>query len=350
MLFFICTALITSACATPTYKSEVDTSNYINANEGLSYYLPRQLHKLELTRDKECNTTLTLTEGDLVPDETVTFLLTTANNPVRDDTLNIKTTSTGLLTSSRTTTSGQLGEIITQVAGALAAVPSSTFGVLNVRSCQKRASNFIAQYDIAKVDDRKELKKEAMDYGFTINFSTELTSKQNSLSKSVTLLKDKSGIFYRRPQVFTASVKCETNTKCTPDIITINLPQFGNVGYIEPKGSSFTAESDTLTFSNGMLTDWNTVRKSSVAEIAKLPVKVMEEIISVPNSLLTLRSTRATNTNTLETNLETLTQTQNANDRASLRREIELAIITDCLSKAEDSSARLECLNILQEQ
>ena len=89
LFFLLPTVLFSSACATPTYKSQVDSSKFLNENEGLSYYLPRQLHKIELSRDKDCNTTLKLTEGDLVPDEKVTFLLNTASNPVRDDTLNI---------------------------------------------------------------------------------------------------------------------------------------------------------------------------------------------------------------------------------------------------------------------
>jgi len=152
---------------------------------------------------------------------------------------------------------------------------------------------------------------------------------------------------------YTAAVSCLGKSNCTPEIISLNLPQAGPIGYIIPKGSSLSAESDTLTFQNGLLTDWNTIRKSPVAEIAKLPVEIAREIITVPNSLLTLRTQNLNNLASLEqarTGIESATTANTSssiqNERTILIEELRLEILRLCVAQAteaDDSVALNEC-------
>jgi len=157
-------------------------------------------------------------------------------------------------------------------------------------------------------------------------------------------LKNKRGIFYRRPISFNATVKCKV-INCTPELIVLDLPQAGPIGFVQPMGSSFTEDSDTLMFQNGLLTDWNTDRKSSVAEIAKLPVEVAKQIITVPSELLTLRMARVDDVVNLENSIAMLESDRVSDREAALAAQIRLQLLEACIAAASGNQTALnECI------
>ena len=350
-------AISLPACATPTYLSKFDnTTSSLSATDGVIYFLPRQLHQVELTQDDKCMTTLKITESDLVPDTKLKFIIKPYANSFRDDTLNLKTTPAGLLSSTASTSDGKLDEIVVDIAGAIASFGSiNTASVPNNSNCAPKKS--IGIYDLAMKQVRDDLVKEAKEIKFDLKFENQLDTLNSTIldQNLKTKLSTQSGIFYRRPVTYTAVVSCLNKSNCAPEIINLNLPQAGPIGYIIPKGSSLSAESDTLTFENGLLTDWNTVRKSPVAEIAKLPVEIAQEIITVPSSLLTLRTQNLNDLASLEqarTGIESATTANTSssiqNERAILLEELRLEILRLCVAQAtetNDSVALNECFN-----
>jgi len=348
----VCVSLNLTACTTPTYLSKFDNAtSSLSNSDGVIYFLPRQLHMVELTRNQSCVTALKMTASALVPDTKFKFIIQPNVNHFRDDTLNLKTTPTGLLSSTASISDGKLDDIIVDIAGAVA-----TAGITGPASgpavtCKPVKS--VGIYDLSKKNVRASLIAEAKVLDFDIRFENGLdmidtTVLDNELKTS---LEAKKGIFYRRPVSYTAAVSCTGTSNCNPEIINLNLPQGGPIGYIIPNGSSLSEESDTLTFQNGLLTDWNTVRKSPVAEVAKLPIEIAKEIITVPNSLLTLRTENINALSSLEqarAGIESATTTNTSNsiknEGAILIEELKLKILRLCVSEADDSADLNECL------
>jgi len=88
MLILGLTCLGLISCATPTYSSKLDDEGAISSSAGLTYFLPRQLHKAEFEKSKNganCETKMMLTESDLVGDHNFRFVLSPQSTAYADN-------------------------------------------------------------------------------------------------------------------------------------------------------------------------------------------------------------------------------------------------------------------------
>lgn len=347
-LISIAIAFSLGACATPTLKSVSDPA------EGLSYFLPKRLHQIEITQslDKDkCKKTLQLTDAGLFPDTNYQFAIQPVHNRFRNENTVLLTDSNGLLTSSTTTTTGTVGTTLVNAAQSAAAV-AEIFGIAGTPEgedekdeCPTISVN--RYFDFGRSTNRMAATELLNNHGYIMSYDDDLLNL-NSEVRTIVSEKGIAGIYYRRSKSYLNTITCKADidTSCDIKNVVLELPQGMTISQIKTYGDTFTAESDSVSFAQGMLTGWTIDRKSEAAEIAKLPLDIIEAVLEVPASLLTLRVANTTQENLLQTGQNNVATTTATGERAEIIRDINANLLRLCIAEAGTDTARLmACAN-----
>ncbi len=284
---------------------------------------------------------------DPIPDPSKAFQMYFHHSIQRDDEFSISVNKKGLLTSGKVTAADRTGDIIVEVAGAIAGLgrgdplPARAGGTPPA-TCHKDFYDEIEYNGLFDMDDIEEVNGElARCFPFKItlepalrlpevNNSREPGDKDNQkpdddgnqkpdddnttwqnetpntsiydLNKSVP--SDGSGkirgLVHRANLPYTLTVEeCDltgypNDYSCRGDYYPrqtsiVMMPNDGPMGVIPFKSSMFVTTVDEVTFEDGIVTSWNRKAPSELLEIVRLPIKIAKEVISVPAELVQLK-------------------------------------------------------------
>lgn len=276
----------------------------------------------------------------LIPDTRHPLFLKIDHSHLRDDELKIKTTSTGLITTSDVITTDRTGDIIIEIAKAVAmfgiGIPlPSTLPVSPVNLMikvtdelkkPKRCNYSVMRYEQI-VDFEKEIPVEffgengsetlVTDFDYLIptlkvkvkNSScsesnqgkqecksvlldtffddTKWPKKDDSRDFNIEYQKRKNGILYRRDEAHEVQLVANrdkiliSRQVMMPNISPISLAPFHSLPLVTTKNNA--------GFENGMLVSFDTNQPSSVLELVRLPAKVVEGMFSAVTKLIQLK-------------------------------------------------------------
>jgi hypothetical protein len=242
--------------------------------------------------------TVTLSLLPLEPDPSHAYIANLSRNVLRDDALKIETTPEGLLTNTEVTAVDRTAEIIIQIAATIASfgvlpVPSPRIGILSKVPqpkdviCPKPVTYeaVIDPADRAQIADKINAELRSVLVPYQISWERPLPKGTAFKSPGGTI----DGLLYRRPLPYIFSV-----SRCTPDCYReqaaiVLVPNEGPIASVPFNASSGVTTVDKVTFTQGMLTKWDTSKPSEIASIIRIPAGVVTTSLSTLTEVLQAR-------------------------------------------------------------
>jgi hypothetical protein len=234
-----------------------------------------------------------------VADHDWRFTARFAHNILRDDDGKLGVSADGLLTSSNVVAADRTGDIIVELAGAIAGfggAPGRLVGLVKSdaeTNCDQPVKKFVDQFDPATgfVATNALLKKAGFDLEIELRNASQrgpACGVAGNCGKAAPFTTQGSvgALFYRSAVPVTVILKQGGDPV---DAAVAMIPQLGPISYIPMRSSAFVKTVDDVTFSNGAITGWNASRPSEVLEIVRLPIKLLKAVISVPAEVISLR-------------------------------------------------------------
>mgnify|MGYP000468378653 CR=1 FL=1 len=304
---------VLGGCATPTVQSTKLEPTSIG--EGVTYYLPKQLYNVTFSQNEDCSLGLAIAKGELVADKSHRYSLQPIQSHLRSDSFKFTTGSNGLLSATQFTNTGVGETIILNIVKSAAAVAPFDGGSPVSETCDK--VSVINAIDPALPADRDAVDTLAVATGRYIDWDTSLNTSVDAPPAK------KKGIYYRRSLPYRMSLSCLEGAPidCTPQVLSLSLPQASPVSVLAPLGAPFATNTDKFSFSDGMLTGAESARKSELIAITSIPLTAAKAILEVPKELLTLRTQKVTAENTLNTQEQILLNQSLMNEKARLEAE-----------------------------
>ncbi|MBX3617346.1 cell envelope integrity protein TolA [Nitrosomonas sp.] len=281
---------------------------------------------------KHCNyfIAMSITPQALEPDTQYPFLLKFNNSPLRDDELKIKTTQSGLLTSTDAISSDRTGDIAVEIAKAVAMFgiggfpapvksPVSPFIGIDkkttgestnlMKECYPSTMKHDAIVDFGSADDMPIVFRDSS--GFAVkadqyvlppNLKMKIVTPKNAknlksifetdegLKEASYPLKGHYGILYRRDTTYLTNLWATIDGVDT--IITskqISMPNLSPVTLVPFEYLSLVTTKNNAAFENGMLVSYDTNQPSSALALANLPARVAEGYINALTNFLQLK-------------------------------------------------------------
>lgn len=281
---------------------------------------------------EQCNyyIAMSITPQALEPDTQYPFLLKLNNSPLRDDELKIKTTQSGLLTSTDAISSDRTGDIAVEIAKAVAmfgaGLPAaSTPGISSWMmegveptpkkkptekpKCYSAIMKHDAIVDFGSSDDIPIVFRDsggfavkAGQYVLPPNLKMKTVIPQNAkdlkdiyetdegLKEASYPLKGHYGILYRRDTTYLTNLWATIGGVDT--IVTskqISMPNLSPVTLVPFEYLSLVTTKNNAAFENGMLVSYDTNQPSSALALANLPARVAEGYINALTNFLQLK-------------------------------------------------------------
>lgn len=279
---------------------------------------------------KQCNyyIEMSITPLALEPDTQYPFLLKLNNSPLRDDELKIKTTQSGLLTSTDAISSDRTGDIAVEIAKAVAMFGMGGFPIhtkivpQTYSSLAQPEEGTVCYSSIMKHDEIVDLssainnsipinfkdnrgilvkekkaennKKYAVpDLKIMIGIDSSKTAKLESIYNADEGLKGGSyplkghyGILYRRDATYLVNLKDKETIIASEQI---SMPNLSPVTLVPFEYLSLVTTKNNAAFENGMLVSYDTNQPSSALALANLPARVAEGYINALTNFLQLK-------------------------------------------------------------
>jgi hypothetical protein len=308
------------------------------------------------------------------PDPGWSMTLLPKHSAFRDDDVKLGVQSNGLLSSANVVATDRTGDILVELAGAIAGLEARTSKSMQLatletepQKCDKQPKSFQYVFDpvnyvdeiaadkaanTARVDCKdnesshtvSSLNQKLMDAGFPYRVKSTGPNVCKATDDPTTA--EPAAIYYRTASPYVLTVyQCATGLDCAvdsadkattrpTDALLVHLPQAGPVSYVPMRSSAFVKTVNDVTFQDGMLTTWNSTRPSEAMEFVRLPVKILKSILEVPATIFSLRVDH-------DTKEASLIESQQAQLETSLR----VQALKDCLaSKAEETATeQLAC-------
>jgi hypothetical protein len=289
--------------------------------------------------------TATITILPPYPDPNYHFVANLAHNQIRDDSIKLGV-SNGLLSSANATEVGQAPAVLQAIAdtiltaGTLPGLVGTLPSMLLTGQATKAAEALIPQckpYQYSKIfdpSDPDDIGVVEHDYNDNTDLHPMLLLDVHSrndelkgVTKSLPFKSETSGLIYRVPMSVTLTLqprKVDSSDACFPQSTPAVSSQIAVVpdsktAFILPMHAGpFTSTNLTFNFVNGMPTEFDVSDPSEIVAVLNVPIKIAQDIISIPTSLIQLRVNQDTATNQLLTLLNTQIQA-----RATLRTTIQ---------------------------
>jgi hypothetical protein len=248
----------------------------------------------------------------------------------RDDEHKFAISPTGLLTSTEVIAADRTADILVEMAtfaGALQAPGAAALppGRRTARDrCVDAPNDYTGVVDFADPASVGTLNGELACLGVRAQVDGQVWSA--STRPRPTSARGVDGIVYRQPvEVLVRIQRCrQTDRACDPDshnwfvteVIALALPQAGPISYVRQTGGFMTRSRYGMTFSNGILTNYDASRPSELLEIARTPMRLVQGAADGLSRVVSIRTGENNNRAAL-VNSEVALQTANAALRAS---------------------------------
>lgn len=278
-------------------------------------------------------------------DRTMRFVARPRHNALRDDSTKLSVTADGLLASSNVIAADRTGDIIVEIAGAIAGFSGAPVGVQGLTGgapairCDQY-KKIVTIFDPAKATEYEKANKDLSSAGYPLRLKwmNEPSGDQVPGQLPTPIVKDV--IYYRTPvpaQIRISEcpeIACGSGDVVIEDVL-VSVPQVGPISYIPQRSSAFVRTVNDVQFENGVIKSWSADRPSEVLEVVRLPVRILTAIVSVPANLIQLRVNH-------DTQAKSLAEIQAAERVAAMK----LQILQACLNAAgDDSTAAKGCLS-----
>lgn len=272
----------------------------------------------------------------LEPDTRYSFLLELEHSPLRDDKMNIETTSNGLITSdTNITTTDRTGDIAVEIAKMIAmfgfslpAPPPST-DIATFKMAKPDLERTVKPLECytdllmfeAVTDFEDEITVDLHDHGYKPDASkfvipTLYVDIQNRREDGVSIkeivdnkiagqseckspnwdekCRKNNGILYRRDETYTIRLLKETKeTKETKKIPVafnqVTIPNLSPISLIPAESLFLVTTTNNATFKDGMLIKYDTNQPSQALEVVRLPARVLQGMLEAVTTFLQLK-------------------------------------------------------------
>ena len=226
---------------------------------------------------------------------------------LRDDKHKVVVSAGGLLTSTDIVAEDRTGDVIVDLATFAGAIMTnipparSQSGKKETARCDGAPDELSAVVDFADPKSIAALNDELQCIGARLipaNEQRALVQRDPAKGNRI------DGIAYRTPvEVFIRIERCTRNKpkdavpQCSPEsgwfpteIVALSLPQAGPISYVRQDAGIFTKTTYKNGFSNGILVDYDANRPSEVANLAALPLRVLNGIFDGASQIISLRT------------------------------------------------------------
>lgn len=249
------------------------------------------------------------------------FIASPQHSPLRDDSVALSVSPAGLLSTTRAVAVDRTGDIIVEIAGAIAGMPGAGGNLRTLSSptpCAALPRQFVRVFDpLRGWPDRRRAPnvdsftlpavEEVNQALANANLPFRLRPDMRALvarrtsdgpyepraSEDFDLNPLRGAIYYRSAIPITFAIEQDTPDGWQPvDVALVTLPQAGPITFIPMNSSAFVRTVSDVQFVDGSISSWSTERPSEVLEIVRLPVKLLTAVMSVPAQLISLRVNR----------------------------------------------------------
>ena len=243
----------------------------------------------------------TITQLSTGPDPSRRYAANLNHWVTRDDTLKLDVVN-GMLTSTSATSVDETPNLLIALADTV--ITASSMGALPVVPAIAAAPGPVTcGYDLAAVFDPLDpadrarvihrLSSSNASFGLQFDGTADLANSQHVPSGS------HPGLVYRVATTVVVSTRnlsdlrilaaCPLVAPVVSQSLLAVVPDTRTEFIVSSVAGPFTTTNLTYGFSNGMLTDYTDQRPSELAAIANVPVRIANDLISIPTSILQLR-------------------------------------------------------------
>jgi hypothetical protein len=316
----------------------------------------------------------TMVQLPTAPDPSSRYVANLSHLISRDDNFKLSVVN-GLLTTTNTSSTDQTGVVITKLADAAASIatlvgsgvpliPSETAPTPNVAlpppPCEYNITITFNPSDPSKVEEVKnQLKKIRVNFEIAVDNPGDKQKTQN-ISRDNSLV---AGLVYRTAINVTVGIapkseattlpheRCGLQRLVAAQSLSAIVPDT-QADFVAPlEAGTFTASTFQYKFIDGMLVDYNVTRPSELAAIADIPIKFINNIMSIPGSILKFRFDFTSAESQLITEQTARLKAQNDQAVAIINMHIALETARASLANAPlaDATTRVNAIKALRE-
>lgn len=243
--------------------------------DGLVYYLPKKNVVITVVKSKPdsgtkvVTTTVSIAPTAAFPDLSQSYALNFNRNLIGKNAIKVGITSTGLLTSSKSTTTPGISDVLKNLAESVAMLsgPGMAAQPAPLPQCGEGTHTFIYTVD-------QETKTDACDLTVIINrldapSATQVIEPSAAASAAVRSARD--GIYYRQEQAFRVTVKGPSVNSSA----VVLSPSLAPERFLPIASTLFAANEADFGFTDGMLTKYDQEADGELVAMFKLPADVI---------------------------------------------------------------------------
>ena len=240
----------------------------------------------------------------VIPDATRRYVAQLQSSLFRDDSIKLSI-SNGLLNTSTSESTGQVGNVLVSLVSAASGfrsgggIPMKTYSHSvsgpkapgEDKTCKPFAHTWIFdptdQDEINAVTNDIKKKKTSL-----IALKMPTPESQAATNEKISV----DGLAYRVPVTVTIGVElnndsgtCEVSSTDSYVSFTTTVPDSKTTYFASVNGANFTKTKAEYAFKDGMPISFSTDQPSQAAAVARIPVEILKAIIEVPTSILKLR-------------------------------------------------------------
>jgi hypothetical protein len=250
------------------------------------------------------------------PDRTARYVAVLNESWTRDDTVKI-TTDNGMLATTSSESTGQLGAILVNLASAVAGFGTMKSGPFETAQAPESCGPFkySATFDPTNLAESNAVRAELLQTSQrTLTLETELLKASDEMREAGLKIQGgasvagpgdprgdskepphRDGLYYRALVSTTITVREKSSDACSVEgpaafaRLTTTVPDASGLFLLPLKAGQFTRSKLDFEFKNGSPTSFRSEQQSQLNAIARIPVDMLKAIVEVPASILKLR-------------------------------------------------------------
>ena len=274
------------------------------ASPGLVYRLPKKLISVSyvVPDDGKAGTT-SIAASAAVPDMETRYIANFSRNLLGKNALEIGIGPNGLLTSSKVTTTSQLEQVLTNIAGAAGTVTAlGAMEAVNktplVPLCTAKGT-YATSYPLAELTQTGGQK-----FCDMVISATPLAGTPKGIKVALEG-SQQSGYFYRTMVPVVVSVEYSRLARSKESVVVL-LPDTDSIEFLPVERTLFANNSAEFAFADGVPTLYKQDSDGELFALSKLPAAVLSAYFTAIGSAFTVRGTNTTNEALLLAKLDAL--------------------------------------------
>lgn len=240
--------------------------------------------------------TVTLKALAPAPDSERRYVLKMEPKAWRDDSVKLAI-SNGLLNTTTSESTGQVGAVIVNLVSAIAgAKAGGSTGTKALQASPGATQTTCKPFHFSRTfDPTNSAEVSAVKSALEKESNDSLTVKEPASAAAKAPHAAASGIAYRAPTTVTVEVGPTKNSSCVSDSpsnhasVTAVVPDSTATFWIKVEGSALTKSKVDLGFKDGMPISLSAEQPSQLVAVSRIPIDILKAIVEVPASILKLR-------------------------------------------------------------